>query len=146
MKFIHSIVKYIQTYKQSVLEGQLRCKELADYLEKLNAPKCIWLSEDASGIVQKAVFDVNSNQIVGLVLPLDNSSGMPKTKSFITNTMSDMEKFMKMPTSKLVYVVMAQPVQMNSAPFVLQVFGTNNIFTAQNVLDRWNTTIFELKK
>lgn len=139
-------MKFIQTNKQLVLEGQLRCKELQDYLNNLKAPKCVWLSEDATGIIQKAVFDVKTNQIVGLVLPLDASSGMPKTYSFVARTIQDIEKFMTMPTSNLVYVVMAQPVQMKSTPFVLQIFGTNNIFTAKNVLDRWNATIIELKK
>lgn len=146
LTFICSIVKYIQTNKRLVLEGELRCKELYDYLDKLKAPKCVWPSEDASGIIQKAVFDVKTNQIVGLVLPLVNSTGMPKTHSYVAQTIQDIENFMKKPTSKLVYVVMAQPAQMKSAPFVLQIFGTNNTFTAQNVLDRWNTTIHELKE
>lgn len=41
LEFIYSIVKYIEKNKQSVLEGRLRCKELNEYLEKLNSPKYV---------------------------------------------------------------------------------------------------------
>lgn len=138
-------MKYIQENKNVIVEGQLRCKELSEYLCQLGAPKTIWLSEDASGIVQKIVFDAKTNQIVGLVLPFDGN-GMPKTFSFVPKTVSDIERFVKLPTSALVYVIMAQPIQLNSAPFVLQVFGTNNKFTAEDVQHRWKATQLELMK
>lgn len=138
-------MKYIQENKKTIIEGDLRCKELSDYLAQLNAPRLVWLSEDGSGIIQKAVFDTKTNQIVGPVLPL-NDNGMPKTFSFIAQTVSDIEKFVQMPTSSLVYVILAQPILLNSAPFVLQIYGTGNKFTAQDVLNRWETTKQELKK
>lgn len=138
-------MKYIEENKKIIIEGQLRCKELSDYLCQLDAPKLVWLSEDGSGIVQKAIFDSKTNQIVGLVLPF-NDDGLPKTFSFVAETVSDIERFIKLPTSTHVYVVMAQPIQLNSAPFILQVFGTNSQFTAEDVQNRWKTTQLELLK
>lgn len=139
-------MKYIDEKKNQPVEGELRCEELNHYLEKLKVPKIVWLSEDGSGIIQKAVFDVKTNQIVGPLLPINSSTGMPKTRSFIARTITDIEKFMKLDLSNLVYIVMAQPILSKSAPFILQIFGINNKFTAQNVMDRWKTTIIELKK
>lgn len=56
-----------------VLEGNLRCKELAEYLDNLNAVKRVWLSEDATAIVSKISYDPKSNQLISLVLPLNNN-------------------------------------------------------------------------
>lgn len=53
---------------------------------------------------------------------------------------------MKNNLSSLVYVIMAQPIKPKSPPFVLQMFGTDNKFTTQNVLDRWKHTLQELQK
>lgn len=71
------VVHYIHNDKDRIIEGELRCTQLVSHLKKLQAPPKVWLSEDASGIVQKAVFDSFSNQLVGLVLPVNNESGMP---------------------------------------------------------------------
>lgn len=139
-------VKYINDGKKPLTEGALRCVELKEYLQKLGAPNVVWLSEDGSGIIQKAVYDIKSTKIVGLNLPINELTGMPIETSYITKTLSDITKNMKNPLSSLVYLVMAQPVKPNCPPFVLQLFGTNNKFTTQNVLDRWNYTIRELDK
>lgn len=52
---------------------------------------------------------------------------------------------MKGEKSSLVYVVTAQPLNC-VPPFILQVYGTNNKFTAQNVHLRWQHTINELER
>lgn len=50
------------------------------------------------------------------------------------------------PKSKLVYVVMAQPLNESIPPFILQIYGTNNKFLAANVVERWNFMKSELEK
>lgn len=69
-------MKYIQKRKERVIESELRCKESSDYLEKLQAPKSVWLSEDASGIVARVTYDPISKQLVGLVLPTQANTGI----------------------------------------------------------------------
>lgn len=69
-------MRCIDENKTRVVEGKLRCEELYRYLDNLNAVKTVWLSEDATAIVSKATYDPITNQIVGIVLPL-NHYGSP---------------------------------------------------------------------
>lgn len=139
-------MNYISLFKTKIIEGELRCKELTHYLETLEVKKCVWLSEDASGIISKVEFDSKSNQMVGLVLPMNSSTGMPMPFTHLARTTEEIEKNMKKDKSSLVYVVMAQPLKKGVPPFLLQIFGTNNKFTAQNVLLRWKYTVDELRR
>lgn len=140
------IVSIISNNKQNVIEGQLRCKQLAEYLDKLNVPKNVWLSEDGSGIISRTCYDSSTNQIVGLVLPINEKNGMPIPFTFTPNSVEDIENYLKKPKATLVYVIMAQPTRENVPPFVLQVFGTDNTFTTEEVAKRWEHTKMELKK
>lgn len=137
---------YIQQKKLKIIEGQLRCAELSLYLEKIRAPKSVWISEDASGIVQKVIYDVNTNQLVGLTLPIDEANGMPRLYQFIARTLKDIESHMKKELSHFIYAIVAQPLKPNSPPFILQIYGTNNKFTADQLTARWKYTINELKR
>lgn len=139
-------VEYISRNKQNVIEGQLRCKELAEYLEKVNAPKYVWLAEDASSIVSKVSYDSTSNQMIGLVLPTDSKTGNPILFSYQPTSLEDIEQYLKQPKASLVYVVMAQPIKENIPPFVLQVYGIDNTFTSEDVKKRWKKTVEELTK
>lgn len=138
-------VKYINQDKNLLTEGQLRCSELKIYLDKIGAPHTVWLSEDGSGIIQRAVYDMRSNKLVGINLPIDELTGMPIASSYFARSLSEISKHMNNRLSSLVYAVMAQPVKSKCPPFVLQLYGTDNKFTTRNVLDRWEHTINELK-
>lgn len=124
----------------------MRCEGLKAYLEKIKCSNDIFLSEDASGIVQKITYDVHSDQLVGLVLPLNDSNGMPIMFSFLAKNREDIERYLKLPQSTLVYIILAQPLKIGAAPFILQLFGTDNKFTTSNVLNRWKYITTELKK
>lgn len=142
----HYLVHYINKTKKRFVEGDLRCKELNDYLDKVDSPKAVWLSEDGSGIVSKVAYDSASNQLVGLVLPFHSETGIPIPFSFKPKSEHNIEKFLKCPTSTHLYLVMAQPIKSNTPPFILQIFGTDNKFTAMNIVQRWNHTKRELEK
>lgn len=136
LKSIFLLVRHIQNEKDRVIEGELRSKQLNTYLEKIECPKSIFLSEDASGVVQ----------LVGLVLPFNSTNGMPNMLSFEAKSAEDIEKYLKLPKSTLVYIIVAQPLRTGAAPFILQIFGTNNKFKTPDVLRRWSHTEMELKK
>lgn len=136
---------YINKNKRRIVEGKLRCEELAAYLNKIKAPKTVWLSEDASGIMPKICYDSTTNQMVGLVLPLDEQS-MPILYSYKPKSIQDIELFSKAQKSTQIYIVMAQPIKPNTPPFILQMFGVDMTFTALNVAQRWEYTKRELQK
>lgn len=139
-------VRHIQKDKERIIEGDLRCKQLATYLGNIKSPKYVFLSEDASGIVQKVTYDVYSNQLVGLVLPFNTSNGIPKMFSFEAKSAEDIEKYLKLSQSSLVYIIVATPLKLGAAPFILQIFGTDNKFQTSEVLSRWAYTKMELNK
>lgn len=90
-------VKYIGNEKPRVVEGELRCKQLVEYLDHLKVRKFVWLSEDATGIINKIEYDPKFNQLIGLVLPINSNSGMPISFSFIAKTAEDIKKLMEKP-------------------------------------------------
>lgn len=75
-----------------------------------------------------------SNQLVGLVLPFNEVNGMPKMFSFEAKNAEDVEKYLKLFQSTLVYIVVAQPLVYGAAPFILQISGTNNRFKTTDVI------------
>lgn len=129
-----------------MIEGEIRSKRLNTYLEQMQYPKHIFIAEDGSGLVQNVVYDVHSNQLVGLVLPSDSITGIPKMFSFEAKTAEDIEKYLKLPKSTLVYIIVAQPLISGAAPFILQAYGTDNKFETSDVLKRWTFTLNELNK
>lgn len=139
-------MSYISNTKSKVIEGKLRVKELFNYLEQLKIPKKVWICEDATGIIAKVEYDPSSNQLVGIVLPLNVGTGMPVSFSYLARTAEEIQKHAKESLSTLVYMVLALPLMPNIPPFVLQVYGTNNRFTADNVRKRLDYTVRELQK
>lgn len=109
-------------------------------------PLKVWLCEDATGINSKVEYDKNTDQLVGIVLPLNVATGMPLPFTFLARTAEDIQKHSKESLSSLVYVILALPLMPKVPPFVLQIFGIDNKFTAVNVVNRWRYTIQELKR
>lgn len=106
----------------------------------------MWLSEDATGIVAKVEFDPMTNQMIGLVLPMDPSTGMPTAFTYLARDAHEIQTNMQRKQSSLLYMVLAQPLKKGVPPFVLQIYGTDNKFTTQNTLLRWKHTINELAR
>lgn len=59
----------INKNKSHVIEGELRCKELVEFLNEHKTKKVVWLSEDATAIIPTCKYDPATNQIVGVLLP-----------------------------------------------------------------------------
>lgn len=140
------IENYINQNKSTIIEGKLRCEELKTYLDGLELPKLVWLSEDATGIVVNVAFEPNSNQMVGLVLPINQNTGMPASFTFLARNADEIQENMRKNKATLVYLVLAQPMKKGVPPYILQLFGTDNKFKTPNVHLRWKHTIIELKR
>lgn len=140
------LVNYISRSKRKIVEGQLRCQELKDYLTQLKFGSKVWLCEDATGLSAKIEYDSSTDQLVGIALPINTKTGMPQSYTFLARSVEDIQKHAKEPQSGLVYLILAQPIMPNAPPFVIQVFGTNNKFSSTDVKNRWKYTIRELEK
>lgn len=66
--------------------------------------------------------------------------------SFLAKDAESIKEFVKMPTSKSVYLVMAQALDEKVPPFILQIYGSDAKFTAEDTVRRWHYTKLELEK
>lgn len=134
--------------EKNIFEGVLRCKELKEYLINNNLPLFVSVSEDATSINNRVQYDKKTNQLVGFVLPL-NENGMPMSHTYLARSVSEIEEhFLKHSDniSKLVNVVMAQPLVNGYPAFCILIYGTNNAYKAKTVSQRWNFIKNELYK
>lgn len=139
-------MRCINENKTPIVEGQLRAKELSEYLDRMKTVKHIWLSEDATAILMKVDYDPSTNQLIGIVLPNDKTTGCPKPFTFMATDAETIKRHLMREKSTVIYVVMAQPIDETIPPFVLQMSGSNNRFNSHDVIKRWNYTKNELEK
>lgn len=139
-------VRYINDTRNCILEGELRCEGLAEFLSQQNAGKDVWLCEDGSGLVPKISYDSTLDQLIGMTLPIDRRTGCPKRHKSTARDQEEIKQFMTHVKSTHIYVVMAIPLKQGKAPFILQMFGTDNTFLTSDVTRRWNYTIQQLKR
>lgn len=134
---ISSLNRFISTQKQNIVEGEYRFKELKEFLLERNLPLCIWVSEDATRLASKIEYDLISNKIVGFVLPFSN--GVANVNAYLATSANTIgEFFQKNDKANYAYVIMAKSLQDTSSAFCLSIFGTNNKFTSEDVINRWN--------
>lgn len=105
------------------------------------------LSEDATRIIGRVQYDSVTNQLVGFVLPIEPTSGMPIPLSFPARNAEEILSHFtgKNVVSNYLNVIMAQPLA-DVAPFCLMVYGSDNKFNTHIVINRWKHIIAELKR
>lgn len=150
---LSTIDDYIGQVKSSAEEGVLRTDGLAKYLQDLNLPRIVSLSEDATRIVNRIQYDKSTNQLVGFVLPIQGTNGMPLTGGNKACSAATMERcFFDIKTgeekkrSSNVNVVMAQPMVKGIPPYCLLIFGTDSMYTSEDIRKRWSFIVDELRK
>lgn len=84
------IDKFMSERNSYFQEGVMRTEELDNYLSKLNLPKIVSLSEDATRITGRVQYDAKTNEIIGFVLPTDDN-GMPIIGSYPARTATEIE-------------------------------------------------------
>lgn len=144
---LSSTNRYIRKFNCHIIEGVLRCDELKVYLEERNLPLVVSLSEDGTRIVDRVQYCAVTNQLIGFVSPIHNETGMPipftrpaKNAVEILNHFSNEHSI-----SSFSNAIMAQPIG-NAPPFCLLVLGSDNTYTTNDVINRWNYITLQLKK
>lgn len=149
---LSGIDHFIRKRATEFVEGEIRAKQLFQYLSERNLPKFVSLSEDATRINGRIQYDPNSNEIIGFKLPLDKNA-VPICGSYKARTAAEIEThFFDKQDGKenhpanYVNVVMAQPLNRTAAPFCLLFFGSSNKFSVMEVRQRWKHITSELNK
>lgn len=148
-----SVDRFIRQVQTNAVEGVLRTEELSKYLDDLSLPRIVSLSEDATKIVDRIQYDKSTNQLLGFVLPLQETNGMPLidgnkaiSASAIEQCFYDLETGEERKKSTYINVVMAQPLARGIPPFCILIFGTDTQYSSNDVRKRWNFIENELRK
>lgn len=145
---VSTVDRFLKDNEPSIIEGVLRTDELIKYLVDRNLPLRISLSDDATAVTPKIAYDSDTNQLVGFALPLD-SNGMPISFSFEAKNAKQIQNHFTNPSNHIssnVMVSMAQPQSMTIPPFCFNSFLTDNKYTSENLLSRWNYTWHHLRE
>lgn len=144
-----SVNRYIRKSDCHIIEGILRPQELLIYLKDRKLPLVVALSEDGTKIVGRVQYDSKTNQVVGLVLPINNQNGLPIPFTFKARNASEIAEHFAGNNENAVYVnvIMAQPISPNRVPpFCLLIYSTDNKYTSRNVCQRWTFIVSKLKE
>lgn len=136
---VSTVDRFLVDNGPHIVEGEMRTRELLQYLQGRCLPLHVSLSEDATRITAKISYDPRTNQLVGFALPLD-TNGMPKPLSFPARNILEIQNHFKNASNVIssnAYVQMVQPIVPNSSPFCLMIYSTDNRFTALNIYKRW---------
>lgn len=139
--------RYIKKTDCSIVEGELRGKQLLKYLEDRGLPKEVVLSDDATRVVGRIQYDSSSNQIMGFALPIDKKTGMPITGAYPARNAEEILKTFscKNSVSSFVIAIMAQTIA-DVPPFCVAMFGSDAKYTSEDVENRWKYITSELAK
>lgn len=139
--------RYISEMHGHLVEGELRCEGLAQYLKIRNLAPIVSLSEDATRINGRVQYDPILNELIGFVLPTHIETGMPVSHFFQARNCEEIIKHFSKShaVANSVNVIMAQPLA-NVPPYCLLLFSSDCKFRAEDVINRWKFIASELAK
>ncbi|KAK3931898.1 putative protein phosphatase 2C 60 [Frankliniella fusca] len=133
---ITSLKRVLAASGEIVVEGVFRFAELKSFLEQRGLPKDIVVSEDGTRVQQRVQYNRATNQLIGHVPPL-NDKGLPEVGHFPATSAALMKKYFDTyQCSNYAYMFIAKPLSENAPHFILALFGTNNSFSASQVMQR----------
>ena len=128
-----------------VQEGIINVKVLVEYLTIKKLKPVVFLSADATAVIPKLEYHSKSNSVVGCSLPL-GPNGLPNHNISIVKSALDIHKLSTAyPKATTLIVIMAQPIADGCAPMRICSFGTDNRYTAMDVLNRVHTIVRVLR-
>ena len=134
---LRTVQRIIHAQYKTLHEGIFRFDELLTHITDHNAPKIVSIGEDATRVIGRVDYDLETNRCVGFVLPLD-ANGLPIVDAYLATSFTVIEAmFNSASVSKYAYIYMAQPLASNIPPFCLACLGSDQKFTAQHILQRW---------
>lgn len=84
-----TIRTFMNSYNSKLIEGRIYASELKNFLVNHNLPLEVIIAEDGTKISEFVEYDLNNNILIGLVSPLEESTGLPKELQFKAFTAQD---------------------------------------------------------
>ena len=141
---LRTVQHAIQVQYSHIEEGKFRFDDLLQHLAKHREPFVVAIAEDATHIIKKVEYDPSTNRCVGFVLPSDQN-GLPLSNTFLATSFEGIETmFANSSIAKYAYVYVAQPLKDGIPSFCLACVGSDNKFTAKEIMQRWEYIYGEL--
>ena len=138
---LRTVQRIVHAHYKTINEGEFDYDGLVCHIAQYKTTKMITIGEDATRVISRVEYDSTTNRCVGFVLPL-NKNGLPEIDSFLALSFEGIENmFTNHTKAKYAYVYMAQPLDKNVPAFCLACFGTDNKFTAEHIVLRWQTIV-----
>lgn len=133
---------------ERIHEGTFHFDSLVQFLS-IGGCKVCFCAEDATGVIQKVTYDASMKTFVGFVARLED--GRPQAAYFRTDSYQELQGWFaqqKKATLLNIHVVQGLPSTHGPSPvpFVLAAYGTDNCFSADDVLTRWKWMFDEILK
>ena len=144
LRSLRTVRRIVSEEYKPLEEGVFYFDELVHHLHAYKSPLLVSIGEDATWLVRRIDYDPNTNRLVGFVLPCDER-GLPICDSFLAVSFECMEEYFQN-NQPATYAFMAQPLQTNVPAFSLAVIGSDNKFSAELVLKRWQYIVSECSK
>ena len=144
---LRTVQREVRNEYQTISEGYFQFDGLEKFLtQHCISHKVISISKDATRIITRVDYDSESDRLVAFVLPC-NDKGLPLVDAFLATTFESIqEMFETNQRSKYAYVYVAQCLNSKVPPYCLACLGTDNCFSATDILIRWKYIYAECKK
>ncbi|KAJ8681009.1 hypothetical protein QAD02_016796 [Eretmocerus hayati] len=135
---LETIHQRIKSTKPRV-DGEFEIRGLKEFLKARKLPPNVWISESVTKCVQRFQYNARDNEVAGFVRHLDEN-GMPRAHTFRMRSVDDLKRYLKdeKPAS-ILYCYMAQPIAVDAPPYCLALFGSDESFSSEDCLKRWDT-------
>ncbi|CAF1474909.1 unnamed protein product [Rotaria sordida] len=132
---ISNLELIIRSQELRMIECEFRFNLLKEY-SQINNSNYIFVAEDLTSSITCIDYDVQSNSFIGFSPPLVN--GIPESNFFRTENFNELKKwFDELDKSKFINLYMVKSLALSAPPFILSAFGSNNKFTAIDIVKRW---------
>lgn len=117
-------------------------QHIKEFLVKRNYKLKIFICEDQTAIIKRTKYDVQTNCLLGFSSELNTRTGFPILNEYEINSLQDIQSAYTKDnfSSRLAsnaYVFLAQPLHKGAPSFCLRIFGSNNRFSYEDILRRW---------
>ncbi|CAF2740457.1 unnamed protein product [Rotaria sp. Silwood2] len=145
-----TLKSYNQNMNLQLSECEFRFDSLKDHLVFVDSNH-VFVSEDSTSVISSVSYDSKTDCFIGFSPQLVN--GLPSVDQFQTNSYTELQQwFEDFDKSTLINAHLIEPLIRNtsslvhSRPFILSAYGTNNKYTAIDVLRKWMYLYHECKK
>ena len=143
---LRTVQHIVHSQYAHIEEGKYRFDELLEHLSKHKLPHIVTVAEDATRIVKKVEYDSATDSCVGFVIP-SNADGLPRINTYQAVSFKAIEHMFATSTiAKYAYVYVVQSLQEGAPSFCLACIGSDNKFSAYEILMRWKYIHDELAK